>query len=240
VSEWAAQFRVVSAESGSPHPGAWDGDRVPYLREVESCLSFDHPSWLVVFVGGRQSAKSEPGLNLTGHPDPDERRFLMADNSGFAGGVTAQADHAMTRLVGQALDWTGQVVISDLVIEQLVMTCLGTLSLPTMVIGDRPYLPTGGTPWCRVMLRLGPAKRLNRRRTVPGSLSVALMQPAGVASADQATLAQSAATALNRRRLKGSGVTVDLFDAVCRPLVPGEVWSVRQIAVPLLGTEACA
>ena len=39
VSEFADKYRVVSPESGSPFPGPWRTDRVPYLREPMDCLT---------------------------------------------------------------------------------------------------------------------------------------------------------------------------------------------------------
>jgi len=44
VSEWADRYRVVSEESGSPWPGPFRTQRVPYIREVQDCLHPDHPS----------------------------------------------------------------------------------------------------------------------------------------------------------------------------------------------------
>ena len=44
VSEHADRYRVVSPESGSPFPGPWRTDRVPYLREPMDCLHPDHPA----------------------------------------------------------------------------------------------------------------------------------------------------------------------------------------------------
>jgi phage terminase large subunit GpA-like protein len=67
VSEWADQNRVVAAESGSPYPGAWSTDRVPYAREIMDCLSFSHPSREVVFAKSAQVAGTELGLNLIGY-----------------------------------------------------------------------------------------------------------------------------------------------------------------------------
>ena len=44
VNAWAAEHRVVAAESGSPYPGRWNPALVPYAPEIQACLSFDHPS----------------------------------------------------------------------------------------------------------------------------------------------------------------------------------------------------
>ncbi|EWY36763.1 hypothetical protein N825_25350 [Skermanella stibiiresistens SB22] len=67
VSQWAADKRIVGAESGSPHPGPWDNDRVPHLVEPMDCLSFSDPSTHIVILGPAQSAKSEGGVNLVGY-----------------------------------------------------------------------------------------------------------------------------------------------------------------------------
>jgi hypothetical protein len=44
ISEHADLYRVISPESGSPFPGPWRTDRVPYLREPMDCLHPDHPA----------------------------------------------------------------------------------------------------------------------------------------------------------------------------------------------------
>ena len=67
VSQWAAQNRMVSEESGSPYPGRWRNERVPYLAKVMDCCGLDDPCREVVFVGGAQSGKSEVGLNVFGY-----------------------------------------------------------------------------------------------------------------------------------------------------------------------------
>lgn len=66
VSRWAEQERFVAAESGSPYPGRWRNDRVPYLVEVMDCLGLDHPAQEVAIMGSAQSAKSEAGVNMIG------------------------------------------------------------------------------------------------------------------------------------------------------------------------------
>lgn len=43
VSEHADRYRVVSPESGSPWPGAFRTERVPYIREPQDSLHPDHP-----------------------------------------------------------------------------------------------------------------------------------------------------------------------------------------------------
>src|SRR3984885_7440890 len=63
VSEHADLYRVVSPESGSPVPGPWRTDRVPYLREPMECLHPDHPSRRVTLKFSAQTGKSEVGVN---------------------------------------------------------------------------------------------------------------------------------------------------------------------------------
>lgn len=63
VSEYADRFRVVSAQSGSPYPGPWRTDRVPYLREPMDCLHPDHPASQVTLKFSAQTGKSEVGIN---------------------------------------------------------------------------------------------------------------------------------------------------------------------------------
>jgi phage terminase large subunit GpA-like protein len=62
VSQFADKFRVVSPESGSPFPGPWRTDRVPYLREPLDCLHPDHPSRRVTVKASAQTGKSELGV----------------------------------------------------------------------------------------------------------------------------------------------------------------------------------
>lgn len=58
VSEWADRYRVVSSESGSPWPGPFRTDRVPYLREPQDCLHPDHPARRVTCRWAAQLGKS--------------------------------------------------------------------------------------------------------------------------------------------------------------------------------------
>ena len=62
VSEFADRYRVVAAESGSPFPGPWRTDRVPYLREPMDCLHPNHPSRRVTVKASAQTGKSELGV----------------------------------------------------------------------------------------------------------------------------------------------------------------------------------
>jgi phage terminase large subunit GpA-like protein len=66
VSEWADRYRKVSAESGSPFPGDWKTDRVPYLRQPMDCLHPDHPARSVTCRWSAQTGKSEIGVNWFG------------------------------------------------------------------------------------------------------------------------------------------------------------------------------
>lgn len=58
ISEWADRYRVVSPESGSPWPGPFRTDRVPYLREPQNCLHPDHPARRVTARWAAQLGKS--------------------------------------------------------------------------------------------------------------------------------------------------------------------------------------
>jgi phage terminase large subunit GpA-like protein len=66
VDAWADAERRVAAESGSPFPGAWITDRVPYARAVMQAMSLSHPCRRVTFAKSAQTAGSECGLNLLG------------------------------------------------------------------------------------------------------------------------------------------------------------------------------
>lgn len=58
ISQYADLHRKVSAESGSPWPGDFITDRVPYLREPQDCLHPDHPSRRVTARWAAQLGKS--------------------------------------------------------------------------------------------------------------------------------------------------------------------------------------
>lgn len=66
VAEWAEAERIVPAESGSPWPGRWRTERVPYLREIMQVMSLSHPARRVTFVKAAQLGGSEAALNLVG------------------------------------------------------------------------------------------------------------------------------------------------------------------------------
>lgn len=67
ISEWADRYRVVSAESGSPWPGPFRTDRVPYLREPQDCLHPDHPARRVTARWAAQLGKSTAIENWFGY-----------------------------------------------------------------------------------------------------------------------------------------------------------------------------
>lgn len=58
ISEWADRYRIVPAESGSPWPGRFRTDRVPYLREPQDCLHPDHPARRVTARWAAQLGKT--------------------------------------------------------------------------------------------------------------------------------------------------------------------------------------
>jgi phage terminase large subunit GpA-like protein len=64
VSEHADLYRVVSPESGSPFPGPWRTDRVPYLREPMDCLHPDHPARRITLKWSAQLGN--PNVESTG------------------------------------------------------------------------------------------------------------------------------------------------------------------------------
>lgn len=80
VNAWAAESRFVAAESGSPYPGKWNPDLVPYLREVQECLSDAHPCRDVWVKKSAQTGFSEVGLNLfgaTAHRGPSPMLIVL-------------------------------------------------------------------------------------------------------------------------------------------------------------------
>ena len=68
VSEWADRYRKIAPESGSPFPGDWRTDRVPYAREPMDCLHPDHPARSVTLKWSAQTALIPPASScaLTG------------------------------------------------------------------------------------------------------------------------------------------------------------------------------
>ena len=67
VAEWAEASRIVSPESGSPYPGEWKNDLVPYAVEPMECLSFKDPCRDVIFKKSHQIGGTEIGVNLFGY-----------------------------------------------------------------------------------------------------------------------------------------------------------------------------
>lgn len=67
VAEWADAHRKIAPESGSPHPGDWRTDRLPYLREIMNCMHPDHPARRVSVRGSAQVGKSSVGENWIGY-----------------------------------------------------------------------------------------------------------------------------------------------------------------------------
>jgi phage terminase large subunit GpA-like protein len=66
VAAWADAERMVAAETGSPWPGRWRTDRVPYLREIMQVATLAHPARRVTMLKSAQIGGSEAGLNLIG------------------------------------------------------------------------------------------------------------------------------------------------------------------------------
>jgi phage terminase large subunit GpA-like protein len=67
VSAWAAANRIVSAESGSRHPGPWRNERAPHLVEIMDALGPADPAEDVVVVASAQVGKTEVGINWFGY-----------------------------------------------------------------------------------------------------------------------------------------------------------------------------
>jgi phage terminase large subunit GpA-like protein len=66
VAEWADAERIVPPETGSPWPGPWRTERVPYLRQIMEVLTLSHPAREITFVKSAQVGGSEAMLNLIG------------------------------------------------------------------------------------------------------------------------------------------------------------------------------
>lgn len=67
ISEWSDRYRIVSPESGSPWPGPFRTERVPYLREPQDCLHPDHPARRVTARWAAQLGKSTAIENWFGY-----------------------------------------------------------------------------------------------------------------------------------------------------------------------------
>lgn len=65
ISEWAEKNRVLPAETTS-YPGRWQNSLVPYLIEIQDCLSPSHPCDTVSFKKSAQIAGSEAIMNMIG------------------------------------------------------------------------------------------------------------------------------------------------------------------------------
>lgn len=65
VSEWADRHRILPDLAAEPGP--WRTARVPYLREIQDCLSVSNPVERVVFMKGSQIGGTEAGLNWLGY-----------------------------------------------------------------------------------------------------------------------------------------------------------------------------
>ena len=105
VSEHADLYRVVSPESGSPFPGPWRTDRVPYLREPMECLHPDHPSRRVTLKFSAQTGKFEVGVNwfcyiVDRAPGPMLSVLLKRGGDGrdFGRRLRLQFDHAIDEI----------------------------------------------------------------------------------------------------------------------------------------------
>jgi phage terminase large subunit GpA-like protein len=66
VSEWADENRVLSTKAAS-EAGRWRTDRIPFLREIQDCLSTHSPVREVVFMKSTQVGGTEIGLNWAGY-----------------------------------------------------------------------------------------------------------------------------------------------------------------------------
>jgi phage terminase large subunit GpA-like protein len=64
--EWADQCRILPPESGSPVPGPYRTELVPYLREPMEVMSLAHPAERVTFKKSAQVGASDAALNLLG------------------------------------------------------------------------------------------------------------------------------------------------------------------------------
>ena len=77
VSQWAAEQRHVSPESGSSMPGKWSNSVSPYLVEIMDCLSLSNPCETVTFKKSAQVSGTEAGINLFGHVVEDDPGPMM-------------------------------------------------------------------------------------------------------------------------------------------------------------------
>jgi phage terminase large subunit GpA-like protein len=64
-SEWAQKYRVV-AEGTSAHPGKWDNERTPFLKDVMDCMRAADPARRVTLAKSVQVSGSEGISNILG------------------------------------------------------------------------------------------------------------------------------------------------------------------------------
>jgi len=77
VSSWADQHRVLSRKSSAEY-GQWRTSRMPFLREIQDCLSVEHPSNEVVMEKATQIGGTEIGLNFVGYTiDYDPQPIML-------------------------------------------------------------------------------------------------------------------------------------------------------------------
>lgn len=65
VTEWAGSNRFLTSAT-SYRTGPWDNELAPYVKEIQDCLSADHPCKKVVFKKSIQVAGTEIALNAIG------------------------------------------------------------------------------------------------------------------------------------------------------------------------------
>ena len=66
VTQWADEKRQLPKKSSSEY-GQWVTARMPFLAEIQDCLSADHPAHEVVFMKPTQVGGTEAGLNWVGY-----------------------------------------------------------------------------------------------------------------------------------------------------------------------------
>lgn len=66
LSEWSDKYRFLSPKA-SAEPGAWNTDRVPYMREIMDRLSPSDPCQRVYMMKGAQIAATEIAMNFVGY-----------------------------------------------------------------------------------------------------------------------------------------------------------------------------
>lgn len=66
VSQWADRYRRLTSKSTS-EPGPWRTSRVPYVREIQDCLSWESDVQEIYWMKGSQVAGTETLLNWIGY-----------------------------------------------------------------------------------------------------------------------------------------------------------------------------